>query len=463
LAVPANAMRRQRGSLTARLIVTCCALSLASMLAASAVFYLALVRKIDAETDARIHLQSRRLAARIGTLSPQQMADEVREQLANGIDGDNDGEIYLVLDRQGRSLGGNIAGWAGANAQHDRMLTRAVLRRGATIHARLMVRALPQDGTLVFGYEADESEAIRPLLWDALGQGAVLALALAVAGALLFRRLVERRIGEVRRAAADIAAGDLQRRIAATGDDEFGLLNKDINRMLDRIEQLMDGIRNVSNALAHDLRTPLTRVRARLDEALARPDDCAGLSASAAGAIRDIDEVIRLFERLLQIALAESGVRAAQREQVDLQAIAADMADMYDATAEAQQVRLQLAPGGPVLLAADRNLVATAVSSLIDNAIKHAGSGATVQVSAAVDGDAGVISVRDDGPGVPAALRGKVVERFYRLDQSRNVPGHGLGLSIVQAIATAHGGALLLEDARPGLLAQLRLPRSPAL
>jgi signal transduction histidine kinase len=115
----------------------------------------------------------------------------------------------------------------------------------------------------------------------------------------------------------------------------------------------------------------------------------------------------------------------------------------------------------PVL--ADRNLVATAVASLIDNAIKHAGSGASVQVSAALDGNAGVISVRDDGPGVPADLRGKVVERFYRLDQSRNVPGHGLGLSIVQAIATAHGGVLVLEDAQPGLLAQLRLPRSPAL
>ncbi|MFL6710018.1 MAG: ATP-binding protein [Massilia sp.] len=461
--MPRRRHKLQRGSITLRLIITCCALSLASMLAASAVFYLALVQMIDAETDQKIHAQSRRLAERISTSSPAQMAEEIGYQLVNGIDGDTDGEIYLVLDHAGRSLGGNINGWAGAGALRDTLLTRAVLRRGETIRARLMVRSLPQGGTLVFGYEADERDNIRPLLYHALGQGAVLALALAVAGALLFRRLVERRIGDVRRAAADIAAGDLRRRIAATGDDEFGLLNRDINRMLDRIEHLMDGIRNVSNALAHDLRTPLTRVRARLEQALARPDDSAALAASSAAAIRDIDELIRLFERLLQIAQAESGVRAAQREHIDLRRIGADIADMYDAAAEAARVALRVEDGAPVPLQADRNLVATAVASLIDNAIKHGGPGAVVLVGAALEGETAVITVRDNGPGVPAAERSKVVERFYRLDQSRGVPGNGLGLSIVQAIATSHGGELRLGDAGPGLLAELRLPCSPAI
>ena len=433
------------------------------MLAASAVFYLGLVQMIDADTDQKIHVQSRRLAERISTSSPAQMADEIRYQLENGIDGDTDGEIYLVLDSARRSLGGNIQGWAGAGAVRDTLLTRMVLRRGEKVRARLMVRALPQDGMLVFGYAADERESIRPLFYRALGQGAALALGLAVAGALLFRRLVDRRIGEIRRAAADIAAGDLRRRIAATGDDEFGMLNRDINRMLDRIEHLMDGIRNVSNALAHDLRTPLTRVRARLDQALARPDDCAGLSSSAAGAIRDIDEVIRLFERLLQIAQAESGLRAAQREHIDLRRIGADIAEMYDAAAEAARVALRVEDGEAAPLLADRNLVATAIASLIDNAIKHAGPGALVVVGAALEGEMAVITVRDNGPGVPAGERGKVIERFYRLDQSRGVPGNGLGLSIVQAIATAHGGELRLGDAQPGLLAELRLPRSPAI
>lgn len=452
----------QRGSIAVRLVAICAALSLASMLAASAVFYFGLVGMIDANTDGRIHAQSRRMAERIGSHSPQQMADEVKEQLAHGIDGDNDGEIYLVLDRDGHFLGGNISGWAGAHAKRDTLLTRQVLRRGERVRARLMVRALPQQGTLVFGYEADERDSIRPLMLHALLQGAVLALVLAVAGALLFRRLVERRIGDVRRAAADIGAGDLRRRIAVSGNDEFSLLNRDINRMLDRIEQLMEGIGNVTNAIAHDLRTPLTRVRARLEEALRHPADTAALGEAATAAIADIDDLIRLFERLLQIAQAESGVRSGQRDRIDLQRIAADMVEMYDAAAELDGVDLQVAAGAPVPLLADRNLVATAVASLIDNAIKHAGTGARVIVSSALESDCAVITVRDNGPGVPAHERDKVVERFYRLDQSRAVPGNGLGLSIVRAIATSHGGELRLGDAAPGLAAQLRLPRSTA-
>ena len=448
----------QRGSIAIRLIVTCGALSLASMLAVSAVFYFGLVHMIDTNTDEKIHAQSRRMAERIASRSPQQIADEIKDALAHGIDGDTDGEIYLVLDHDGHFLGGNIAGWAGAASDLDTLLTRPVLRRGETIRARVMVRALPQRGTLVFGYEADERDSIRPLMLNALMQGAVLALALAVAGALLFRRLVERRIGDVRRAAADIAAGDLRRPIAVTGDDEFGQLNRAINSMLDRIEQLMDGIRNVSNALAHDLRTPLMRVRGRLDEALRRPPDAGLLADTAAIAIRDIDELIRLFERLLQIAQAESGVRAGQRDDIDLQVIAADMVDMYDAAAELHGVTLRTVEGPPVPLQADRNLVATAIASLIDNAIKHGGFGAVVSVASGIDGEYAVITVRDNGPGVPADQRGKVVERFYRLDQSRAVPGNGLGLSIVQAIATSHGGELRLGDAEPGLVVALLLP-----
>jgi signal transduction histidine kinase len=456
---PPDGGRTQGGSIAVRLVITCGALSMASMLAVSAVFYFGLVHMIDADTDAKIQAQSSRMATRIATGSPQQIADEIGEALANGIDSENDGELYLVQDSAGRTLGGNIAGWDGIRPARAVLLTRSVQRRGEPIRARLMVHALPGDGVLAFGYEAEERDSIRPLMIDALIQGALLALALAVAGALLFRRLIERRIGDVRRAAVDVAAGDMRRRIAVTGDHEFDLLNADINRMLDRIEHLMDGIRNVSNAIAHDLRTPLMRVRSRLDEALRQPSDAGLLADAAAVAIGGIDDLIGLFERLLQIAQAESGLRADQRVTVDLQRIAADMVDMHDAAAELHGVSLRCADGAPVALQADRNLVATALASLIDNAIKHAGSGAVVTVSSAIEGEDAVITVRDNGPGVPPDQRARVVERFYRLDQSRAVPGNGLGLSIVQAIATAHGGQLCLGDAGPGLLAQLRLPR----
>jgi signal transduction histidine kinase len=288
-----------------------------------------------------------------------------------------------------------------------------------------------------------------------------LSLILTAFGALLFRSQIERRIGEIRRAAKDIEEGDLSRRIPVSGDDEFSLLNRDINRMLDRIEHLMDGIRHVSNAIAHDLRTPLSRIRSKLDDALRHDMTVEVLSGAAHGAIEDIDDLIRLFERLLQIAEAESGVRAQLFECIDLNRIALDMADMYDATAEEREVRLDtdLQPAAQVL--GDRNLLASAVASLIDNAIKYAGPGAAVAVVTRVEGASVSIAVRDNGPGIPSAEVGKVTQRFYRLDKSRSLPGNGLGLSIVSATVGLHGGALSLEDGQPGLIARITLPQLP--
>ncbi|WLI91150.1 ATP-binding protein [Massilia sp. R2A-15] len=183
------------------------------------------------------------------------------------------------------------------------------------------------------------------------------------------------------------------------------------------------------------------------------------LGGAALGAIDDIDDLIRLFERLLQIAEVESGVGIHSAEPIDLQRVAFDMADMFDASAQMADVRLHAGPGPPVPVLADRNLVATAIASLIDNAIKHAGAGATVTVSTALHATDASITLRDKGPGIPAGEHAKVVQRFYRLDKSRAIPGNGLGLSIVHAIATVHGGELRLEDTASGLSARIRLPR----
>jgi signal transduction histidine kinase len=283
-----------------------------------------------------------------------------------------------------------------------------------------------------------------------------------VIGALLFRHQIEKRIGEIRRTAHRIEAGDLTQRIPVSSDDEFGRLSVDINRMLDRIGHLMDGVRHVSNAIAHDLRTPLGRIRSRLDEAVRREPTAGSLSEAAGAAIEGIDELTLVFEKLLQIAEAESGVRAKSFEAVDLNAIAKDMVELYDASAEERRVSLKPAGGAAVLAEVDRNLVASAVASLIDNAIKYAGPGATVEVGAYAQPQSVAIVVRDNGPGIPAHERPCVTQRFYRLDHSRNLPGNGLGLSIVSAIATLHGGALQLEDAAPGLLARIVLPVAPA-
>jgi signal transduction histidine kinase len=236
----------------------------------------------------------------------------------------------------------------------------------------------------------------------------------------------------------------------------------DVNRMLDRIEQLMSGVRHVSNAIAHDLRTPLGRVRARLDEALRREQSLPALTDAARTAIDGIDDLMLLFNKLLQIAEAESGMRTKSFEPVELTGIVRDMVELYDAAAEQAGVRLSIVSEAPLRAHADRDLLATAVASLIDNALKYAGRGARVELAVRGETHAAAIVVRDDGPGVPAAELPRLTERFYRTDSSRNRPGNGLGLAIVAAIAKLHGGTLQLVNANPGLCASIRLPQIKA-
>jgi signal transduction histidine kinase len=297
----------------------------------------------------------------------------------------------------------------------------------------------------------------------ALYAAAAVSLVLVVIGAWLFRHQIEQRIGGIRHTAYEIEAGNLGKRIQVSGDDEFARLGVDINRMLDRIEQLMNGVRHVSNAIAHDLRTPLGRVRARLDEALRREKTVPALTDAARTAIDSIDDLILLLNKLLQIAEAESGMRAATFEPVDLSRIARDMVELYDAAAEEAGVRLTVASRGAVWAHGDHDLLASAVASLIDNALKYAGRGASVELTARVEAHAACVVVRDNGPGVPAAELPRLTERFYRLDRARHQPGNGLGLAIVSAIATLHGGALRLANAEPGLQATIRVPLARAL
>jgi signal transduction histidine kinase len=221
--------------------------------------------------------------------------------------------------------------------------------------------------------------------------------------------------------------------------------------MLDCIEHLMDGVRHVSNAIAHDLRTPLGRIRSRLEEALRPDENREQLADTARFTIQQVDELIQMLDRLLQIAEAESGARRESFTPVPLAAVVSDVVELYDATAEAEGITLVSEIKGNPAALGDRNLLASAVANLVDNALKYAGSGASVRVRAIQDRDTVSIVVHDNGPGIPAAERSRVVDRFYRLDHSRSLPGNGLGLSIVTAIASLHWGKLYLDDANPGL------------
>jgi signal transduction histidine kinase len=452
-------MTRFWGSVAFRLALGYGLLAIGSMSVISAAFYFGTVGVLARSTDAKLLSVSERLARHFETRGSGGLRQEIEQLLADGIEQDT--EVYLLLEPDGRRVAGNIYGWSVKNAPPGGLTDLAVMRNGRPSLSRLLPRLLPDGSILVVGRDMQDRREIERLVWHALLAGGAVAVLLTIGGALLFRRQLEHRVGAIRRTAREIEAGDLSRRIPISDvEDEFARLNREINSMLDRIEHLMDGVRHVSNAIAHDLRTPLARIRSRLEEALRPGRSTAELAGTARFSIEQVDELIRMLDRLLQIAEAESGARRQSFALVSLGAVVNDVVELYDAAAEDEGITLVSEIQGQPVTLGDKNLLKSALANLTDNALKYAGSGATVHVRAAQDQDVVSIIVQDNGPGISPAERSRVIERFYRLDKSRSLPGNGLGLSIVAATASLHSGKLELEDAAPGLIARIILRRA---
>jgi hypothetical protein len=278
-----------------------------------------------------------------------------------------------------------------------------------------------------------------------------------VLGGVFIRRALLARIDSIRQTVLAIVQGDLSHRLPSRiSGDELDTLSHTINGMLDQIEQLINGIRDVSNSIAHDLRTPLAELRSRLEElSLTRPTD-EETFAEIDGAVADVDRVIRIFNALLRLAEIDTGMRRSGFVQVNANELAAEVVEFYSPAAEVKDVSLVFSSNGPVLVSGDPTLLAQAVGNLVDNALKYAGEQGAVKVEVQHRADGSVeICVADDGPGIPDAEKPKVAQRFYRGDASRGTPGVGLGLSLVQAVAKLHGGTLELNDNFPGLRARM--------
>jgi signal transduction histidine kinase len=233
-----------------------------------------------------------------------------------------------------------------------------------------------------------------------------------------------------------------------------------INTMLDRIGRLMDGVREISNSIAHDLRTPVARARARLEDAALHAHGEPELRAAVERAVADLDGITAVFQALMRIAEIEAGARRAAFADVDLGPLLADLADLYGALAEERGLLLVLSVPDALPVFGDRELIQQAVANLLDNAIKFSPPGETVKLSARHSGGFAQIEVADHGPGIPEADRARATERFFRGEQARSTPGSGLGLALVQAVAQLHEGTLLLQNGNPGLRATLGLRSS---
>jgi len=292
----------------------------------------------------------------------------------------------------------------------------------------------------------------------ALGLGAALILSIILAVAMARRN--ERRIALLYQVLDQVAAGDLTARYKAGSErqDDIGRMAQSINRMLDRLAVTVDSLRQVSNDVAHDLRTPLTRLRARIEPLLARTDLPADAAQELISAENQLDSVVKTFNAVLRIAQLEAASDQGSYTKLDVAALCGSIHEMLAPVAEetGKQVTITV-PDHPVFARADREMLAQAVVNLVENAIRHCPTGSLIAIQ--VRDDAGTtIAVCDDGPGIPAGERDNVLRRYYRLEKSRNTEGSGLGLSLVAAIVRRHGGTLTFDDNNPGLCATIALP-----
>lgn len=390
-----------------------------------------------------------------GGLVGVQMAIEKR--LESNVDDD---AIYQ-LSFLNRVIDGNVAIPLPLLPDENLFYEIAISRAGQPATAKARIFPLPGGFELLVGRDVRGRAELERLLRSTLLSSALLVAGLAVIGGVVMRNLFRRMVADVSSTAAAIARGDLARRVRRSGrGDEFDRMAEAINTMLDRIGRLMDGVRQISNAIAHDLRTPIARARARLEDAAARAQGEAELHAAVERAVADLDGITAVFQALMRIAEIEAGARRAAFADVDLGPQLADLADLYGALAEEKQVALQLQVADTLPVYGDRDLIQQAVANLLDNAIKFSPPGGRVAVAAGAEAPGVSITVIDQGPGIPEADRPRAAERFFRGEQARSTPGSGLGLALVQAVAHLHDGRLVLEDARPGLRASLHLQAS---
>jgi signal transduction histidine kinase len=373
-----------------------------------------------------------------------------------------DTAIYLLVDRYSQILAGNLRYWPQEVPLQPGFYSLRISRAGDVTPAEARGEELPGDFHLLVGRDTRTVRQITDLLAGALLWCAGIVVVLAVMGALFVRSLFRMQLGEVSVTAAAIGAGDLSRRVRRTGRaDEFDMLAETINDMLDRIGRLMDGVRQVSNAIAHDLRTPITRARARLEDAARTGATEAELRGAIERAVADLDGVVRVFAALLRIAEIESGARRGAFRPLDLAPVLQDVADLYEAVAEEKRCRLERRIADRLPAFGDLEMIQQAVANLLDNAVKFSPPGGTVVLSGTMQAAAPLIEICDQGPGIPPEDLGHATERFYRGEGARSTPGSGLGLALVQAVATLHGGALRLTGSAPGLCAALTLLPGP--
>lgn len=435
-----------------------------------AVFYMQIVGVLLTRLDHQASLQLKRLQEYAYKHGVEGLREEIESVLRDGVDSDT--EILILMQPDGTPIVGN------AQPQPPRVLSDmgvrdiVVLRRRQLVEGRVAVARLADGHLLAAGSDMQAQRDVEALFSRASMIVVAVALLMAVGGALSFRRAVELRAGDIRNTMALVAAGDLRQRIPvhAGQHDEFTLLNRDINGMLDRLEHLMDGIRHVSNTIAHNLRTPLTRILLQLRAAEHQPPEAH--AAILAAVTHEVAELGVVFDKLLGIAEVESGAAREAFGPLALRTLLEDLCELYEPLVQEQGGSIVLRVQGEPSAWGDVNLLASALANLVENATKYgadADGRLRLELQASLLAEQALpegmppgsvqLLVRDHGPGVAPADLEQLGTRFYRADRVQQ--GYGLGLASVLAVVRLHGGQLLFEPAAPGLAVRIVLPAIP--
>jgi signal transduction histidine kinase len=426
---------------------------------------------LNREAQAAVNVEYENLAAHYRDGGLPSLVSAISEHSAS-----SSGTLYLLTDGGGRRLAGNldsvIAGlW---NTQGAAQFAYRKREDGQVSERQALglVTQFPDGLHLIVARDIENQETLKRMLRRAFLLGYAFIIVIGIAGGVLVSRRILRRVDAASDAARAIMQGNLAQRIPVTGrDDEFERLARNLNAMLDRIQDLMTGLKDVSDNIAHDLKTPLHRLRTRAERALQSSRSPENLADALGSVIEEADTLIQTFDALLSIARLEAGSRSESFGPLNVCALTRDVAELYEPAAEERGLALRLSCTGDVMMCGEKHLIGQALANLLDNAIKYAGPLAEAQVAqggAPLNVDVGLedkgdtvdIVVADRGPGVPQIDQERVLQRFVRLQPSRSIPGSGLGLSLVAAVARLHGGSISLEDNQPGLKVRLSLKKN---
>lgn len=414
------------------------------------------------QTDETIDAEITGFAERYRLTGLQGVAAIVRERSQNQRQ-----SLYLLADIQRRPIAGNLTAWPDVPTEEGGWLeftySRSVGGKEEVHAARARHLELQGGFQLLVGRDIHERLRIEKIMQNTLVWAVILTLGLGLGGGILMSRNMLRRIEAINRTSREIIAGDLHRRVPLTGvDDELDRLARNLNDMLEQIENSVTAMRQVTDNIAHDLRSPLNRLRSRLEVTLMSDQSVDGYKDSLEQTIEEVEGLLETFNNLLEIAKAEAAGPVGEMEPVELSALAADMAELYQPVGEDKSITVGCETEADIQIKGSRQLLSQALANLLDNALNYTPAGGNINVLVRRTEEGPELIVADSGPGIPADKRDEVLRRFVRLEKSRNQPGSGLGLSLVKAVAQQHSAVLTLDDNLPGLRVSLRFSDAAA-